>query len=96
MPRRSRQLRVCDPNLLLQPLADPLAHRHARILWALPVDSSPLYRHSNLDLHHGLLAHLAEQPGEAVLCFKLRYWIEFSGILLQRQSIEFSKGVSGQ
>src|SRR5215467_8626978 len=39
---------------------------------------------------------LAEQPSESVLCLKLRYWIEFSGILFQRQSIEYPKGVSLQ
>jgi len=42
------------------------------------------------------LQALAEQPSESVLCLKLRYWIEFSGILFHRQSIEFPKGVSGQ
>src|SRR5215470_19460433 len=36
---------------------------------------------------------LAEQPGESVLCLKLRYWIEFSGILFQRQSIEFPRSI---
>jgi hypothetical protein len=34
-----------------------------------------------------------QQTGEFGLCLKTRYWIEFSGILFQRQSIEFAIGV---
>src|SRR5215472_7488571 len=54
MSRRHRQLRVRNPDVFLLLPAAPLAHRHARILRAIPVDHISYVVHVP-DLHHGLL-----------------------------------------
>jgi hypothetical protein len=58
MARRHRQLRVRNPDIFLPLPATPLAHRHPRILRALPVDHA-IFCFRYPDLHHGLLDDFA-------------------------------------
>src|SRR5215467_3420449 len=93
--RDSSKLLICQLLIILaktRPSHSAIGNNSLGCSTALAVMHPPRYLCSD---NSGPLA-LAEQPSESVLYLKLRYWIEFSGILFQRQSIEFSKGVSGQ
>src|SRR5262250_2619156 len=84
--RDSSKLMICQLFDYPLPKQGGVTERCAAILWPrrlLLLACVPLviFAQTTRDF-----THLEEQPSESGLCRMLRYWIEFSGILFQRQA----------
>jgi len=86
--RDSSKLMICQLFDYPLPKQGPVKVQCATILWPARLLSPACIPLVIFAQTTRAFMHLAEQPRESVLCLKLRYWIEFSGILFHRQSIE--------